>query len=95
MAKRKKLRKRNQKVAKSGPMSTSGSMSTGAQLVRVFATWVIKDMKPEEAAIRLLGMGFDANEISDMLLVNKNYANNAKARWKKAMKKKVRQQDPE
>ena len=87
MAKRKRKVKRKSKVLQNQPIAPV------AQIVRVLATWMIKDMKPEEAAVRLLGVGFDALEISDILLVNKNYANNAKARWKKKMIKKVKQQD--
>jgi hypothetical protein len=85
MAKRRKKRKK--RVAKTAPMSTGG------QLVRVLATWMIHGMKPEEAAVRLSGIGLEASEISEMLLVNKNYVNVAKLRWKKKMKKQVRQEN--
>jgi hypothetical protein len=42
-------RKRRRNVTKSAPMSA------GVHLVRVLATWMIKDMEPEEAAVRLSG----------------------------------------
>ena len=87
MAKRRRKATGKRKVTKSTPMST------GAQLIRVLATWMIHGMKPEEAAVRLSGVGLEASEISEILLVNKNYVHQAKSRWKKKMKKKVRQED--
>jgi hypothetical protein len=72
----------------------STPISVEEKIGRAIATLLIKDMEPEEAAVRLSGIGFSASDISTMLLVNKNYVNVAKNRWKKRQKAKIRQSRP-
>lgn len=69
-------RKQKRKAAK------KAGLSIAAKLLRVLGMLVVKGMDPEEAAVRLSGAGFDAEEISAILLVNKNYVHVANARWK-------------
>ena len=79
-------RKRKANVADNPP-----SPSVEEKIGRAIATLLIKDMEPEEAAVRLSGIGYSATDISNMLLVNRNYVNVAKNRWKKRQKAKIRQ----
>jgi hypothetical protein len=54
------------------------------RLVRILAIYVVKDMDKEEAARRLLAVGFDAKQIGGLLDVNSNFANVAKSRKAKS-----------
>jgi hypothetical protein len=48
------------------------------KIARLVAIYVTKDMPAEEAAVRLLGAGFDAATIGGLLNKNPNFANTAK-----------------
>jgi hypothetical protein len=52
------------------------------KIARLVAIYVTKDMPAEEAAVRLLGAGFDAPTIGGLLNKNSNFANTAKFRNK-------------
>lgn len=80
--------RRKQKVA------DNGQVSIEEKIGRAIAMLLIKEMDPEEAAVRLSAIGYTAQEISNMLLVNKNYVNVAKSRWKKRVKSKILQSRP-
>lgn len=53
-------------------------VDTMEKLARLAAIYVTKDMKAEDAAVRLLGAGFDSATIGSLLGKNPNFANNAK-----------------
>lgn len=74
------------KRRKKRKLAEKASISTAEKFHRVLGMFLIKGVDTEEAAVKLSGAGFDASEISEMLLVNKNYVNVAKARWKKKSK---------
>jgi hypothetical protein len=48
------------------------------KLARLAAIYVTKDMPAEDAAVRLLGAGFDSPTIGGLLNRNPNFANLAK-----------------
>lgn len=50
---------------------------------RLLAIIAVKEMDKEQAALRLLAVGFDSPQIGDLLSVNPNFANAAKSRAKK------------
>lgn len=50
------------------------------KVARLLAMGVTKDMEPEEAARRLLTIGFDSPTIGGLLGKNPNFANAAKGR---------------
>jgi len=52
------------------------------KIARLVAIYVTKDMPAEEAAVRLLGAGFDAATIGGLLNKNPNFANTAKFKKK-------------
>jgi hypothetical protein len=52
------------------------------KLARLAAIYVTKDMPPEDAAVRLLGAGFDSPTIGGLLNKNPNFANTAKFKSK-------------
>jgi hypothetical protein len=56
------------------------------RIARLLAIIATKDFEKEEAARRLLAVGFDAKQIGELLGVNPNFANVAKARKPKASK---------
>ena len=53
-------------------------IDTMEKIARLVAIYVTKDMTPEDAAVRLLGAGFDAPTIGGLLNKNPNFANTAK-----------------
>lgn len=53
------------------------------RIARLLAILISKDMEPEEAARRLLAVGFDAPTIGTLLGKNPNFANVAKHKGKK------------
>jgi hypothetical protein len=53
------------------------------KLARLAAIYVTKDMPTEDAAVRLLGAGFDSATIGGLLNRNPNFANLAKFKSKK------------
>jgi hypothetical protein len=52
------------------------------KLARLAAIYITKDMSPEDAAVRLLGAGFDSPTIGGLLNKNPNFANTAKFKSK-------------
>ena len=52
------------------------------KIARLVAIYVTKDMAAEDAAVRLLGAGFDAATIGGLLNKNPNFANTAKFKKK-------------
>lgn len=52
------------------------------KIARLAAIFVTKGMEPEDAAVRLLGAGFDAATIGSLLNKNPNFAHVAKSRAK-------------
>jgi hypothetical protein len=51
-------------------------------VARLLAMAVTKNMEPEEAAVRLLAIGFDSPTVGLILGKNPNFANAAKSRAK-------------
>src|SRR5690349_25025951 len=85
------LKRKAKHVGKRSRNVDSPQISVEEKIGRAIAMLLIKDMEPEESAVRLSGIGYSALEISSMLLVNNNYVNVAKARWRKRQKAKIRQ----
>lgn len=56
------------------------------RIARLLAILATKGLDNEEAARRLLSVGFDATQIGGLLGVNPNFANVAKARKPKSAK---------
>jgi len=52
------------------------------KIARLVAIYVTRDMPAEEAAVRLLGAGFDSGIIGGLLNKNPNFANTAKFKSK-------------
>lgn len=52
------------------------------KIARLAAIYVTKGMEPEDAAVRLLGAGFDAATIGGLLNKNPNFAHAAKSKAK-------------
>ena len=50
------------------------------KISRLLAMIAVKGMEKEEAARRLLGVGFNSPQIGELLGVNPNFANTAKSR---------------
>ena len=69
-------------VKKSEPVK----VDTMERIARLLALHVTKDMHPEEAARRLLAVGFDSPTIGMLLGKNPNFANLAKSRASKSKK---------
>jgi hypothetical protein len=67
---------RKRKVVASEPVDTM------EKLARLAAIYITKDMDAEDAAVRLLGAGFDSPTIGGLLNKNPNFANNAKFKAK-------------
>ncbi len=65
-------------MAQKRKVVASEPVDTLEKLARLAAIYVTKDMKPEDAAVRLLGVGFDAPTIGALLGKNPNFANKAK-----------------
>lgn len=57
------------------------------KIARALALIAVKDFENEEAARRLLAMGYDAPQIGGLLGVNPNFANVAKKRKPKTKAK--------
>ena len=57
------------------------------RIARLLAIAIAKDMEPEDAARRLLAVGFDSPTIGGLLNKNPNFANVAKGRGAKKAKK--------
>lgn len=56
------------------------------KIARLLAIHVSKGMDPEDAAVRLLGVGFDSPTVGLLLNKNPNFANAAKSRGVKSTK---------
>jgi hypothetical protein len=82
MAKQKK-RRRAPAVGENGAPRTAADKIAG-----VLALIAIKGMEPDDAALKLDAIGFDAREISTLLDVGANYVNVARFRKKKSRGKK-------
>lgn len=61
-------------------------VDTMERIARLLAIHVTRDLQPEEAARRLLAVGFDSPTIGTLLGKNPNFANLAKARAPKNKK---------
>lgn len=70
------LRKRKQPSAE----AREESISSTEKIARLLALIAVKGLDNEEAARRLLMVGFDAKQIGGLLGVNPNFANVAKSR---------------
>jgi hypothetical protein len=64
------------------------SRTAADKIAGVLALIAIKDMEPDDAALKLDAIGFDAREISALLDVGANYVNVARFRKKKSGGKK-------
>lgn len=60
--------------------ATGASVEPLEKIARLLAIGIAKDLSPEEAARRLLAVGFDAPTIGGLLGKNPNFANVAKGR---------------
>jgi len=65
------------KRAKSEPVKTDAT----EKIARLLAIHVCKGMDAEDAAVRLLAVGFDSPTIGSLLNKNPNFANAAKSRF--------------
>lgn len=66
------------KKAKSEPVA----VDTQEKIARLLAIQVTKDMSPEDAALKLLAVGFDSPLIGSLLGKNPNFANLARFKSK-------------
>lgn len=65
------------------PKSDAPAVEPLEKIARMLAITVTKDLEAEEAAIKLLAVGFDAATIGTLLGKNPNFAHVAKSRAKK------------
>ena len=82
-------RKRKQAVAANGDEAKANLQPTD-KIARLLALIVVRDMEPDDAALKLDGVGFTAREISGLLGVGPNYVNVARHRKKGNHAKKTR-----
>jgi len=63
--------------------------SAGDKIAGVLALIAIKDMEPDDAALKLDALGFTSRDISALLDVGPNYVNVARFRAKKGKRRKA------
>jgi len=67
-----------------------GGSSASDKIARLLALLVTREMDTDDAAMKLLGVGFTPREISGLLGVGDNYVHVIKTRRKRALPKKAR-----
>jgi hypothetical protein len=77
-------KKQRRKSAVDAPPAPAGDKIAG-----VLALLAIKEMEPDDAALKLDAIGFTSKEISALLDVGPNYVNVARFRAKKGKKRKA------
>lgn len=77
-------KKQRRKSVDDAPLATAEDKIAG-----VLALIAIKDMEPDDAALKLDAIGFTSKEISALLDVGPNYVNVARFRAKKGKKRKA------
>lgn len=71
------------KKAKSEPTK----IDSAEKIARLLAIHVSRNLEPEDAAVRLIAVGFDSPTIGLLLNKNPNFANAAKSKFLKAASK--------
>ena len=71
------------KRARKAPAEPEVGASVQNKIAGCLALIAVKDLEPEDAALRLDGIGFTSHEIAGLLNVNENYVRVAKYRKKK------------
>lgn len=78
-------KKLKRKGADNTPAATAADKIAG-----VLALIAIKEMEPDDAALKLDAIGFTSNEIGALLNVKPNYVSVARYRAKKSKRRKVK-----
>ncbi len=81
------LRKRNPAADQGGEIGND--VSAADKIARLLALIVTRDMETDAAALKLVSVGFNSREISNLLGVGSNYVNVAKHRKKASGAKKT------